>query len=105
MKKWIAAASSLLLACGAAYAQTSNYPDKPIKLVVPYAPGGSADITARLISDALAKAVGSTIFIENKRVGRDSCKKPQKRPYPYDSIGIIGVSKFKGPIFRRKSSV
>ncbi|MDZ4073832.1 MAG: tripartite tricarboxylate transporter substrate binding protein [Hylemonella sp.] len=66
MKKWIAAASSLLLACGAAYSQTSNYPDKPIKLVVPYAPGGSADITARLISDALAKAVGGTIFIENK---------------------------------------
>ncbi len=66
MKKWIAAASSLLLACGPVYAQTSNYPDKPIKLVVPYAPGGSADITARLISDALAKAVGGTIFIENK---------------------------------------
>lgn len=66
MKTWIAAASSLLLACGAAYGQTSNFPDKPIKLVVPYAPGGSADITARLISDALAKAVGGTIFIENK---------------------------------------
>ncbi len=65
MKRWIYVASSLLLACSAVGAQT-NYPDKPIKLVVPYAPGGSADITARLISDALAKAVGGTIFIENK---------------------------------------
>lgn len=65
MKRWISVATGLLLACGAACAQT-NYPDKPIKLVVPYAPGGSADITARLISDALAKAVGGTIFIENK---------------------------------------
>ena len=65
MKRWISTAASLLLACGAVCAQT-NYPDKPIKLVVPYAPGGSADITARLISDALAKAVGGTIYIENK---------------------------------------
>lgn len=65
MQRWISTAAALLLACGAVCAQT-NYPDKPIKLVVPYAPGGSADITARLISDALAKAVGGTIFIENK---------------------------------------
>ncbi len=65
MTRWISVAAGLLLVCGAASAQT-NYPDKPIKLVVPYAPGGSADITARLISDALAKAVGGTIFIENK---------------------------------------
>ena len=65
MKRWISTAAGLLLACGAVCAQT-NYPDKPIKLVVPYAPGGSADITARLISDALAKAVGGTIYIENK---------------------------------------
>ena len=65
MNRWIYAVTGLLLACGVATAQT-NYPDKPIKLVVPYAPGGSADITARLISDALAKAVGGTIFIENK---------------------------------------
>ncbi|MEK9803053.1 MAG: tripartite tricarboxylate transporter substrate binding protein [Curvibacter sp.] len=65
MQRWISTAAALLLACGAVCAQT-NYPEKPIKLVVPYAPGGSADITARLISDALAKAVGGTIFIENK---------------------------------------
>lgn len=65
MQRWITKAAALLLACGTVCAQT-NYPEKPIKLIVPYAPGGSADITARLISDALAKAVGGTIFIENK---------------------------------------
>ena len=48
----------------AAWAQ--NYPERPIKLVVPYAPGGSADIVARLIADEWGKALGKSMFIENK---------------------------------------
>ncbi|MFA7270851.1 MAG: ankyrin repeat domain-containing protein [Sterolibacterium sp.] len=39
------------------------------------------------------------------RVGRDSCKKPQKLPYSSVSVGIIGTSNFKGSTFRLKSSV
>lgn len=42
------------------------FPSKPIKLVVPYAPGGSADIAARLVVDEWGKALGSSMFIENK---------------------------------------
>ena len=45
---------------------SAAFPDKAVKLVVPYAPGGSADIAARLISDEWAKALGGTMFIENK---------------------------------------
>jgi tripartite-type tricarboxylate transporter receptor subunit TctC len=65
MKRRFAIASSLLLACGGVLAQ-ANYPEKPIKLIVPYAPGGSADIAARLINDAWGKAAGGTMYIENK---------------------------------------
>lgn len=42
------------------------FPNKPIKLVVPYAPGGSADIAARLVADEWGKALGNSMFIENK---------------------------------------
>ena len=65
MKRRILFAASLAITCGSTLAQ-SAYPEKPIKLVVPYAPGGSADIAARLISDAWAKALGGTMYIENK---------------------------------------
>lgn len=43
-----------------------NYPNKPIKMVVPYAPGGSADILSRPISIAMGKALGQTVFTESR---------------------------------------
>ena len=64
MKRRFAIASTLLFACSGVFAQ-ANYPEKPIKLIVPYAPGGSADIAARLINDAWGKAAGGTMYIEN----------------------------------------
>ena len=47
------------------YAQ-SNYPNKPIKLVVGFPPGGGVDFTARLIAPQLAEALGQQVIIENK---------------------------------------
>ena len=41
-----------------------NYPNKPIKMVVPYAAGGSADILSRPISNAMGQALGQTVFTE-----------------------------------------
>jgi tripartite-type tricarboxylate transporter receptor subunit TctC len=60
-------ALSLLLLSGAVLAQ--GYPNKPIKLQVPFAPGGTTDIIARTIADALGKALGQTVLIENKAGG------------------------------------
>ena len=47
-------------------AQTTSYPNKPIKLIVGFAPGGAADYVARNVGVALGQALGQTIIIENK---------------------------------------
>jgi len=59
-----AAASSLLLP--AALSQTTAYPNKPIKMIVPYAAGISPDIVARLIGNKLSIALGQPIIIDNR---------------------------------------
>jgi len=60
-----AAALCGCLAAGIAYAQ-SDYPHKPIRIVVPVAPGGGTDFTARLIGQKLAEAWGQSVIIDNR---------------------------------------
>ena len=49
-----------------ALAQTPAWPNKPIRIVVPYSPGGSSDIIARAIATPLQQALGQTVVVENK---------------------------------------
>lgn len=58
---------ALLLTCsGAAMAQTAAWPTKPVKIVVPYAAGGPADVTAREIAQKLSKTTGQSFVVENQ---------------------------------------
>ena len=56
-----------VLAAGPAIAQaTDRYPDKPIRIMAPYAPGGNIDVTARIIAEKLKDVLGVTVLVENK---------------------------------------
>ncbi len=62
MKK-LAAAILAALVCSSAAAQ---YPNKPIRMIVPFPPGGAADLTARIFSQPLSQALGQSVVLEHR---------------------------------------
>jgi tripartite-type tricarboxylate transporter receptor subunit TctC len=67
-KTAIALAATALVAGASAYAaqSTSAYPSKPIRLIVPFSPGGSADNLARTLQPALSATLGQSVVIDNR---------------------------------------
>jgi tripartite-type tricarboxylate transporter receptor subunit TctC len=64
-----ASVTTLFLACLCAVAQPSSaqdYPDRPIKLIVPYTPGGGTDQVSRIVADELGKVLPQRVVIENR---------------------------------------
>jgi tripartite-type tricarboxylate transporter receptor subunit TctC len=56
--------AAILSSAGPAFAQT--WPSKPVRIIVPFAPGGATDVTGRLIAEGLRKKTGQTFIVENK---------------------------------------
>jgi tripartite-type tricarboxylate transporter receptor subunit TctC len=57
---------SALLTCVVASAAAQDYPNRPVRMVVPYAAGGGVDIVARAVSQELAKGIGQPVIVENR---------------------------------------
>ena len=75
----IAAWAGILVSPTAALAQ-SDYPNRPVKLIVGFAPGGSTDIVARIVAQRLGERLGQTIVVENRAgaggtIGADAAAK------------------------------
>ena len=94
-RRTLLASLSLALAMSftAAQAQTT-YPQRPVKLIVPYAAGGSADIVARLVTDEWAKKLGGVMVVDNRagaggNLGVDAVAKSAADGY---TIGLQTVS-------------
>ena len=67
MARWTGAAAAVALgAVLAGNAMAQSYPNKPVKLIVPFAPGGFTDVVARILGLKLSAAMGQPFVIENK---------------------------------------
>lgn len=85
---------ALAIAASTGAAQAQTWPQRPVKLVVPYAPGGSADIVARLITEEWAKKLGGVVVVDNRagaggNLGVDVVAKASPDGY---TIGLHTVS-------------
>ncbi len=66
MKHLAKAVLTLVMALAAASAQSQAFPTKPVRIIVPYAPGGGTDIISRQIAQKLSESWGQNVFVENR---------------------------------------
>lgn len=84
-----AAAACAALLPGLAAAQAANWPDKPVKVVVPWSPGGITDILARLVAQKLSDHFGQQFIVENKGGAGGNIGAEQVAKAPADGYTLL----------------
>jgi len=86
MKKLIGALAALTLSLAA---QSQTYPSKPIRFVVPFAPGGTSEIVARSVAQELTTQLGQSVYVENKAGGAGTIAMGDVKNSPADGYTIV----------------
>jgi tripartite-type tricarboxylate transporter receptor subunit TctC len=66
MKRLLTLALLLALAAAAAPAAAQDYPNRPVRLIIPFPPGGSNDVVGRLVANQLSEKLGHKVFVDNR---------------------------------------
>ncbi len=102
---WRIPCASLMLAFASTASLAQVYPSKPVKLIVPYAPGGTTDVVARQFAQSLQVALGQPVAVENKpgasgTLGAMALK--QAHPDGY-TLSLIPATVFRQPFIQKTS--
>jgi tripartite-type tricarboxylate transporter receptor subunit TctC len=87
----------------AAAAQATNYPSRPVRIIVPFAAGGTTDIFARLIGEKLSQSLGQQFVIENRggaggNIGADAVAKAEPDGYTL-VMGTVGTHAINASLY------
>ncbi len=87
-----AVVAGAFLPAASAQAQVGAYPNRPIKLIVGFPPGGSSDATARLLATALGEKLGQSVVVENKAGANTIIATQYVKSQPADGYTLLSVS-------------
>jgi tripartite-type tricarboxylate transporter receptor subunit TctC len=104
-RRHLIAAACGLLACAAATAQPSAFPNRPVTIVVPFPPGGGTDTGARIVAQKLSVKWGQPVVIENRggaagQVGADYVAKAKPDGYTL-LVGNIGTQSINPVLYKK----
>jgi tripartite-type tricarboxylate transporter receptor subunit TctC len=85
-------ALAALLLASPGMAQTADYPDRPVKLVAPFAPGGPVDVVARVLAPKLSERLGQQFYVENHPGGSGNIGTALVAKAPPDGYTVLVIS-------------
>jgi tripartite-type tricarboxylate transporter receptor subunit TctC len=92
---------ALLMAIGLGAWAQDDYPNRPVRIIVPFAPGGSTDVVARILADKLGTQFKQTFIVENKpgaggNIGADAVAKASPDGYTLlmGTTGVLAINKY-----------
>ena len=92
MRVLVSLGIALVAAIGASPAFAQAYPDRPVKIVVPFAPAGPTDVIARIVADKLSASLGKQFYVENRAGAGGNTGTAAVATSPADGYTLIVVS-------------